>query len=186
MDVTLAIPTALFERIKRHAIPFVDLTPVSVIERWADHFEGQVETKTPLKIPDSVGVESHRMLNPLSPPSLLHTRCRGAFGETEIRKWNDLVRVAHIQTFEKVKSFDSLRTITYAQVRNGDHEGDSGFHFIPQGGFSLQGVDANHAWEYALRLAQYLRVALRVVVAWRNNEKAAFPGQSGVLEWRPE
>ena len=41
MSIQLEIPESLFVRIQKHAIPFVDLTPISVIERWADHFEGQ-------------------------------------------------------------------------------------------------------------------------------------------------
>lgn len=184
--VKLEIPSTLFERIKRHAIPFVDLTPVAVIERWADHFEGKKEDEAPPKMPAQLAPPAHKSVNPINPPSLLHTRCRGTFGNTEIRKWNDLLRVAHVQAFQAVKSFDVLRTITHAQIRKGNHEGDCGFHFIPQVGFSLQGVDANKAWEHALRLAQYLKVPIRIVVEWRNNEKAEFPGEIRTLEWQSE
>jgi hypothetical protein len=127
-----------------------------------------------------------RTLNPLSPPSLLHTRCRGTFGVTSFRKWNDLVRIAHVQAYAKAGNFESLLSVSHAQLRKGDHSGDSGFHFVPEIGISIQGVDANKAWEYSLRLAQYLKVPLVARVEWRHKEAAAFPGETGILEWRPQ
>lgn len=186
MSIKLEIPESLFTRIQKHAIPFVDLTPISVIERWADHFEGQVVQTKGQSVPslqplDPVG----RNLNPMTPPDLMHTRCRGTFGNVSFRKWNDLVRIAHIQAFKKAQSFDTLKTLTHAQIRKGDHSGDSGYHFVPEVGFSIQGVDANHAWLYALRLAQYLKSPLRASIEWRHNEKAAFPGEMGLIEWMP-
>ena len=126
-----------------------------------------------------------RTLNPLSPPSLLHTRCRGAFGGTSFKKWNDLVRIAHVQAYAKAGSLETLLSVTHAQLRKGDHSGDSGFHFVPEIGLSIQGVDANKAWEYSRRLAQYLMVPLSARVEWRHKEGAAFPGETGLLEWKP-
>jgi hypothetical protein len=186
MSVTLEIPEALFARIQKHAIPFVDLTPASVLERWADHFEkGAVEPKTVSLIPPPPAPLGGEKLNPLSPPDLMHTRCQGIFGNTPFNKWNDLVRIAHTHAFAKAQSFDTLKSVTHAQIRQGNHEGDSGYHFVPQIGISVQGVDANHAWTYALRLAQYLKTPLRVSVEWRQNDKAAFPGEKALIEWAP-
>ena len=186
MSIHLEIPEPLFTRIQKHAIPFVDLTPVSVLERWADHFEGKPVPKnghSPVTsaAPEPVG----KKFNPLSPPDLMHTRCRGTFGTIPFRKWNDLLRIAHAEAFAKAGSFEALKAITHAQIRNGDHSGDSGYHFLPKTGISVQGVDANHAWIYALPLAQYLKTPIRVSFEWRHNDKAAFPGETGILEWSP-
>ncbi len=72
MSTTLEIPDSLFVRLQKHAIPFVDLTPVSVLQRWADHFEGNgigaiTETKVPA--PEN----PTKKFNPLTPPDLMHT-----------------------------------------------------------------------------------------------------------------
>jgi len=187
MSIQLDIPEALFDRIKKNAIPFVDLTPVSVLERWANHFDKAPPpvTPTPTVITPIAATRAGRILNPLSPPSLLHTRCRGTFGTVPFRKWNDLVRIAHVQAHAKAGDLESLFPVTHAQLRAGDHSGDSGFHFVPEIGLSIQGVDANKAWEYSLRLAQYLKVPLVVTVEWRNKEEAVFPGETALLEWKP-
>ncbi len=186
MSIQLEIPEALFDRIKKNAIPFVDLTPVSVLERWANHFDKAPSSVAPTpKVTAPVATTSaDHTLSPLLPPSLLHTRCRGTFDTVPFRKWNDLVRIAHIQAHAKAGSFESLLTVSHAQLRKGDHSGDSGFHFVPEIGLSIQGVDANKAWEYSLRLAQYLKVPVSVRVEWRPKEGAAFPGQTGLLEWK--
>lgn len=188
MSIQLEIPQALFDRIKKNAIPFVDLTPVSVLERWANHFDKvppAVAPTTALAVSVPL-VPAGRTLNPFSPPSLLHTRCRGTFGTAPFRKWNDLVRLAHVQAYAKAGSYESLLPVTQAQLRKGDHAGDSGFHFVPEIGISIQGVDANKAWEYSLRLAQFLMVPVSVSVEWRHKDGAALPGETALLEWKPK
>ena len=185
MGITLEIPDSLYKRIQKHAIPFVDLTPISVIERWADHFESipNEARKMPLPIESTTDLLV-RTFDPLQPPDLFHTRSQGIFGSMSFSNWNELVRVAHIAAFLKAKSFEELRGVTHAQIRKGRHS-ESGYHFVEDIEISIQGVDANHAWVYSLRLAQYLGTSLRALIEWRNNAKAAFPGQRGVLEWKP-
>jgi len=180
--MTLEIPPQLFARLQKHAIPLVD-TPISVIERWADHYEATAGS-TGSKSPSSL-VEAGRSFDPLSPPDLLHTRVEGRLGHIPFRKWNELVRLAHVEAFKAAGSFEALKVASHSQIRKGNHEGDSGFHYVPEIGISVQGVDARHAWTYALRLAQYLKKPLRVQVTWRNNPKAAYPGETATLEWRP-
>lgn len=183
MNTTLEIPDRLFQRLQKFAIPLVD-TPISVIERLVDHFEATTPTPTPLT-PATTQNPDFKSFDPLAPPDLLHTRVEGAFGSKRFRKWNELVRLAHIEAFEKAGSFEALRDATHSQIREGNHDGDSGFHYLPEVGISVQGVDARHAWTYALRLAQYLKAPLRVNIHWRNNKKAAFPGESGTIKWTP-
>lgn len=180
MAIQLEIPEALYKRLQKHAVPFVD-TPLSVIEKWADHFE----TAKAASIAELPTVEyGAKKLDPIRPPDLFHTRARGTFRTTPFSNWNDLVRVAHIAAFNKAGSFDELRNATHAQIRNGSHS-DSGYRYLPEIGISVQGVDANHAWTYSIRLAQYLNSPIRATVEWRHNEKAAHPGERGILEWNP-
>ena len=181
------IPDDLFKTLQKHAIPFVDLTPVSVIERWAKYFDEQSDLPT-----DKVSAgaaKSHQNsdlteFDPVRPPDLFHTRARGTFGTIAFSNWNGLLRIAHVEAFKKAKSFEEMRTATHAQIRKGSYS-ESGYRFLSEIGISLQGVDANHAWPYALRLAQYVRSPLRASIEWRNNEKAAYPGKGGILRWDP-
>lgn len=185
MSVQIEIPEALFERIKKHAIPFVDLTPVSVIERWANHFENKENQISEVKSGSGLNAEGGERLNPLSPPDLMHTRCRGTFVSSPFRQWNDLVRIAHVKALQRAGSFEALKDITHAQIRKGDHSGDRGYHYVTEIDISIQGVDANHAWLYSLQLARFLKAPLKVTVEWRLTEKAAFPGEVRVIEWNP-
>jgi hypothetical protein len=184
MSIILEIPETLYKRMQKHAIPFVD-TPLSVIERWADHFERTHNGLGSPRVADEPAAEYEaKKLDPLHPPDLFHTRARGTFGMTSFSNWNDLVRIAHIAAFKKAGSFDELRHVTHAQIAKGDRS-DSGYKFVNEIGVSIQGVDANHAWQHALRLAKYLRQPLRAMVEWRHNPKAAHPGETGVLEFLP-
>jgi len=187
VSVQINIPDNLFKSLQKHAIPFVDQTPVSVIERWAKYFDEQ-SSPTPNNVSEGP-VNLHRSsdateFDPIHPPDLFHTRARGTFGTTAFSNWNDLLRIAHIEAFKKAKSFEELRTATHAQIRKGSHS-ESGYRFLSEIEISLQGVDANHAWPYALRLAKYVHAPLRASIEWRNNEKAAFPGKGGILRWIP-
>jgi hypothetical protein len=123
-----------------------------------------------------------RQFDPKRPPSLLHTRVRGEFGVTPFSNWNDMLRIAHIRAFKEAGAFEELRKMTRAQIRKGAYS-DEGYRFVPEIGVSIQGVDANHAWEYALRLAIHLKVPLKAEIEWRHNDKAAHPGERGIMVW---
>jgi hypothetical protein len=185
----IEIPEPLLKRLQKHATPFVD-TPVSVIERWADFFEQHNQQKirdsrttnskhAPMEIPNGV-----RQFDPKRPPSLFHTRVRGEFDSTSFSNWNDLLRIAHVHAFKEAGGFDELRKMTRAQIRKGAYS-DEGYRFVPEIGVSIQGVDAGHAWEYALRLAIHLKVPLKAEIEWRHNDKAAHPGERGIMAWTP-
>ncbi len=184
----IEIPEPLFKRLQKHATPLVD-TPVSVIERWADFFEEHHGKNNTQQNASNLPVESSsseklQQIDLINPPSLLHTTVRGEFGDNDFSNWNDLLRIAHVAAFKKAQSFNELRRVTSAQIIEGSRS-DRGFHFIPEINISLQGVDANRGWQYALRLAKYLGVSLRAVVEWRQNEKAIRPGERALLIWKP-
>ncbi|MBW8864949.1 MAG: hypothetical protein JF609_08515 [Verrucomicrobia bacterium] len=188
----IEIPEPLLKRLQKHATPFVD-TPVNVIERWADFYERHNRPETgfksdsklsngklaPTEIPNGV-----RQFDPKRPPSLLHSRVHGEFGETPFSNWNDLVRTAHVHAFKKAGGFEELRKMTRAQIKKGAYS-DEGYKFVPEIGVSIQGVDAGHAWEYSLRLAIYLKISVKAEIEWRHNEKAAYPGERGIMAWIP-
>jgi hypothetical protein len=183
--MNIEIPDELFSRIQSHAKPFVDLTPAAVIQRWADHFDKvQPPQDGPAGPSERAPHDDIERFDPLRPPDLFHTRVRGTFGTAAFLTWNELVRIAHIAAFAKAGSFAELRSITQARVREGRHS-DSGFHYVPEIGVSIQGMDANHAWSCAIGLAKYLGTPVRATIEWRHNPKAAKPGARGVLEWAP-
>jgi len=188
----IEIPELLLKRLQKHMTPYVD-NYVSVIERWADlhdqHDQKKVDLKAdsitanakhaPMEIPPGV-----QQFDPKRPPSLLHTRVRGEFAAKSFSNWNDLLRVAHIHAFKDVRSFEELHKMTRAQIRKGSYSNE-GYKFVPEIGISIQGVDADHAWPYALRLAIHLKVPVKAEIEWRNNDKAAHPGERGVIVWTP-
>ena len=181
----IELPDSVYHRLDRYSI-IANLPLPALIERWADYFEQKASngaTAAP-----SIAAADHdnhaQKFNPLRPPNLFHTRVRGTFDSAAFSTWNDLVRIAHIRAFEKAGSFEALKTITHAQIQNGSHS-ENGYRFVPEIGISIQGVDANHAWPYSLRLAQFVNVPARALIEWRHNPKAFRPGATGILEWTP-
>ncbi len=184
----IEIPEPLLKRLQKHATPFVD-SPLSVIERWADFYEQHNQQKADSKTTNSkhapvVIPHGLRQFDPKRPPSLLHTRVRGEFGTTPFSNWNDMLRIAHIRAFKEAGAFEELRKMTRAQIRKGAYS-DEGYRFVPEIGVSIQGVDAGHAWEYALRLAIHLKVPVKAEIEWRHNDNAAHPGERGIMVWTP-
>jgi len=181
----LDLPDPLYKRLHQYSV-FANLQIPSLIERWADYFEAKANdgasAPTAREIPPTESLA--KKLDPLRPPDLFHTRVRGTFGLSTFSNWNDLLRAAHIQAFAKAGSFEELANMTQARIQKGSQSG-SGYRPLSEIGISIQGVDANHAWTYSLRLAQYLKIPLRAVVEWRHNQKAAHPGERAILEWEP-
>ena len=95
-----------------------------------------------------------------------------------------MLRIAHVQAFKKLGTFEELRKVTRAQIRK-DSYSNEGYKPISEIGISVQGVDADHAWEYALRLAIHLRVPVKAEIEWRQKDAAAHPGERGFMAWTP-
>lgn len=94
------------------------------------------------------------------------------------------MQLSHRQALDALGSFEELAKATHARVKMGK-DSKNGYKPLMGKNISLQGVDANHAWQHAFRLARHLKVPIRAVVEWRHNEKAAYPGEQAVLEWQP-
>lgn len=58
---------------------------------------------------------------------------------------------------------------------------EEGFKYHPDLGISVQGQSAADCWKEVDRLAQKWRFSVSVEFKWRQNEKAQYPGKTGVL-----
>lgn len=123
-------------------------------------------------------------LDVTNPPNLQHARVHGTIGTRAFSNWNELLRIVHELAYEKAGSFEELKRMSAAPIRPGKHD-DSGFTFLTNLGLSIQGLDANRAWEYSILLAKRIPVAVEAVVQWRHTDKAARPGESAILVWEP-
>ncbi len=70
-------------------------------------------------------------------------------------------------------------------MRQGRYE-ENGYVYLPEADLSIQGVDANLAWDHSLGLARALDIKIQLRFEWRHKEGAARPGETAVLEWSPQ
>lgn len=131
--------------------------------------------------------EDHLLhLDPDSHDNLTHTRVLSVTldGREYRADWNGLLQDLLIRA-RKVRSWEEFRRISAANVRQGRYEKD-GYRYMQDGDFSVQGVDANRAWEHSLAIAREEKIPIKVAFEWRDRDGAAHPGQTGVLEWTPK
>lgn len=181
MSPVIRISDGTFERLQKHAVPFVD-TPDTVIGRLLQFYESHEHRKTgELKdASNAVGGE----FAPDNHPDLHHTRIIAAeFDGQPAYGWNELVRVAHRRALEHLGTFEALRSASLSNIAKGQRNVE-GFHYAPEIDISIQYADANIAWRNSLHLAKKLGCAIRAQFEWRNKKGAVLPGQPGVLSWR--
>jgi hypothetical protein len=179
MAHVIELPEETFKRLQALARPLID-TPVMVIGRLLDHYEGRPQSEPPVR------AKVHRF-GPASAPDFTHTRvlfASFAGEETARPRWNELVRKAHDVALSKVETFDDLEKLSTANICYGTKT-DDGFRPVADLGYSIQGVDANDAWRIAYDLARKLRCSVRVEFEWRAKDDAEFPGERGLIEWIP-
>lgn len=126
-------------------------------------------------------------LEPDRHDSLTHARLISATVDgTELHrpKWNGVLDHLHILASKRLGSFTEVEAASSARLRPGRYEYE-GYHFLPEAGFSIQGLDANLAWDHSLGLARKLNVAIRVRFEWRRKKGASHPGKLAVMEWSP-
>ena len=127
-----------------------------------------------------------RQLSPDSHESLTFTRLISATvdgREMHRPKWNGFMNHVHVEGLKRLGSFDALKRATTARVREGQYE-EEGFKYLPEADFSIQGLDSNGAWDAALAVARAVRMPIVVTFQWREDGK--HPGESGILEWKPD
>ena len=58
---------------------------------------------------------------------------------------------------------------------------DEGYKYVPELGISVQGQSAADAWKEIDRIAKKWHISVKVDFVWRQNPKAQYPGEAGVL-----
>ena len=182
MAPSIILSDSTFTKLQQLATPFVD-TPESVITRLAEQElqrrgSGGGKSATANDVRE-LDVDRHE--------SLKHARLIAATvdgKELHRPKWNNLLDQIHIMGRAKLGSFEALAKATGARIRPGRYETE-GFHYLPEADLSIQGLDANLAWQHSLGLARHLRVAIAVTFEWREKDGAALPGQTAKMQWVP-
>lgn len=126
-------------------------------------------------------------LDPDGHGTLVHTKVISAVvdgREIHRAKWNGIRHHIHILAMKRLGSLRELQEVSDARLRPGRYE-QEGFRYLPEGDFSIPGVDANLCWDQSLGIARAIRVPIKVTLEWREKEGAAHPGRRGVLEWAP-
>ena len=180
MPHSITLSDEAFAKLQKLARPLVD-TPESVISALAD------DALKRRGAPDSRADQQVPRLDPDKHDRLTHARLIAASvdGRALHRpKWNNLLDDLHLLARKRLGSFEAVRRVTGAHIREGKYE-ENGFHYLPDADLSIQGVDSNLAWEHSLGLARHLRIPIHVRFEWRAKDGAARPGQMAVLEWSP-
>jgi hypothetical protein len=181
---TIEITDHDFARLQKVAIPFID-TPATAFTKVMDAFEGNNTIVGPalalVRTECALPVYHHDNLPPLTHTKLLEAR----FGDVQPEKssWDALVRLALVEVRKKVGTIQDLRKMAAANVVEGRKD-DEGYKFLPEHGFSYQGVSAEDAVKIVFRCAKGLKVDFSAEFEWRSKEDAYRPGERARLEYR--
>jgi len=187
MSPTITLSDETFSKLQALARPFVD-TPESVISTLA---EAELERRGEASNGGSRSNTRGKQILQLSPDShedLTHTRLLSATvdGRPIHRpKWNGVLDHLHILGRQRLGSFEALRRTSGANIRDGRYE-ESGYRYLPEADLSIQGVDANLAWDHSLGVARALKIPIQLRVEWRTKDGAAHPGEEATVEWVPD
>jgi hypothetical protein len=178
-NITLSDPT--FAELQKFARPFLD-TPEDAVKKLIAiaKEKGDLVTSSP---PPSAS--SAQTFSPLTPPDLTHTKVLSvefmgsSLGKGEAT-WNGLLHKVIVEARRKVSSFSDLKKIIHVNMVDGKKQ-DEGYHYLSEADLSVQGQDANAAWQAAYHAAERLSFLVDVTFVWRQKEKAAHPGETGRL-----
>jgi hypothetical protein len=176
----IEIQPSTFERLQRHAKPFVD-TPDAVINRALDALEGSdAEVANDLRAP----TEGEERIDPRVLPRLTHTKVlEAAIDGESIPKanWNMLLDIMLRKAMKQVGTFEKLQKVCPVNMINGRKE-DEGYSWLPDIKVSVQGQDSNAACRTLVTAAQALGMSLEIGFMWRHKEGAAKPGVRARLQ----
>lgn len=162
-----------FNRLKALAEPLVD-TPATVISRLLDFYEDNHDSQ------QTEGNEGQRKpglsfeIPPLTHTKLLMARFNGK--EPDRLTWDGLLRLALLESYEKSGDFESLRSISGANMVEG-RKTDQGYKYLAKQHFSYQGVSAEDAIRIIRRLNEYLWTECDFRFEWRDKPDAFMPGK---------
>ncbi len=182
---TISISDRVDAKLMNLARPFE--TREQLVERIADEAVAWHESMPDLGGRRVDAGEAAMALGLDSRPSLTHTKLLAAKagGRAILRpNWNKLLEHMLMLAVGELGSFEAVAKAAPVNLRKGKYE-EEGYRFLPETGFSVQGVDTNKAWEGCLEIAQALGIAIEVTFRWRSKEGAAKPGQVAILRWAP-
>lgn len=188
--VTIEISQSTYDRLKELAVPFED-TPETVIvtlldERRASgrHHQADNSNGRSLAAQDKAPHPDIVVENPARPRSLKHTKvARAEVDGRELVKpnWTNIRQA--LVTKALTDCGYSLRQLLAVCPVNAvaGVKSDEGYTPYEDLGISIQGQDANHAWQAAAAVAMALGVSVEVRFQWRTKPDALHPGKWGVL-----
>jgi hypothetical protein len=170
---SIEIHDSTFERLQRHARPFVD-SPDAVINKALDALEG-VDT-TELKAEPGL---AERRIDPRSVPNLTHTKVlQASIGGDVIARpnWNRLLDEVLRRAMRQLGNFEKVRKLCPVNMVQG-RKADEGYDYLSDIRISVQGQDANAACRAVIAAAQGLGIEVDIAFMWRLKEGAAHPGE---------
>jgi hypothetical protein len=171
----ITIESKTYERLQRHAKPFVD-TPDTVINLALDALD-QLSGRPAAS--NGAAAEPERPIDPRLLPSLTHTKVLDAsIGGELIPKanWNLLLDEILRRAMKRLGSFEDLRKLCPVNMVKGRKD-DEGYSYLPDIDVSVQGQDANAACRTVVTAAQGLGIELDIGFMWRPKEGAVHPGE---------
>lgn len=180
----ITINTKTYERLQRHAKPFVD-TPDTVINLALDALD-QLSGRRATS--NGAAAEPERRVDPRLLPSLTHTKVLDASIDGELipkANWNLLLDEILRRAMKRLGSFENLRKLCPVNMVKGHKEGE-GYSYLPDIDVSVQGQDANAACRTVVTAAQGLGIALDIGFMWRPKEGAAHPGERARIRISPQ
>ena len=192
MSQTIEISQKTYDRLQRRAVPFED-TPETVIAKLLDDSEAGGDGPPPAKGRRSANGPPAKATDtdidivvddPFEPPSLKHTTVlRAEVGGQQIAKanWTTLRQAVVVIAIDEC-GYNLRRLLEICPMNAVDGEkSDEGYTHYPELGVSIQGQDANHAWQAAAAVARTLGVPVKVWFQWRTKSDAENPGKRGLL-----
>ncbi len=186
------LPDTYDAKLKRLVTDPFEQTRASIVQGLIDAAIEQLGSANGGEIHSSVtggnGLTAAISINPSAPVSLAHTKVLAATVdgvELHKPKWNGIREFMHELAFKKFGAFAEVEHVSDANLKSGKYERD-GYKYVPTMGCSIQGVDANTAWDNSYKLAKALKVPVRIEFVWREKDGAANPGKVGVIEWRDD
>ena len=122
--------------------------------------------------------------DPFDPPSLKHAKVlRAEVDGREVAKANWTIMRQSVVAIALGQANNNLRRLLEVCPINAVDgiKKDEGYTYYENLGVSIQGQDANHAWQVAAAPARALGVSVKVWFQWRTKPDAAYPGKWSLL-----
>jgi hypothetical protein len=184
----ITVSPSLYNKLKTLADPFVD-TPESVVHKCVDFYISKHTGTAPAARiePD----QESALVFPLDgPPDLTFTRplsitLDDVKYEKKMLYWNTLLFDVVAKAAVVLKSPEKLRELILVNYAEGERGQEQGYRYIPEAGLSVQGQTANAAWNATSHIVKAVRMNIDVAFLWESKDKAAHPGKTGRMTYKP-